>query len=102
MDVRDLLLVIHHYFMSLGVDEIRRRGVQDEKSMRMVKTIVYELCKVVVSPLFPPLPRPPTPLPAPKPIFEGLSRLYLLCNGSFVKTNNTRAIESQMLPAHWL
>ena len=42
-----LLLVIHQYFMKLGVDEIRRRGAQDEKSLRMVKTLLHELCKLL-------------------------------------------------------
>lgn len=43
-----LLMVIHQYFMSLGVDEIRRRGAEDEKSLRMVKTLVHEICKLMV------------------------------------------------------
>ena len=50
LDVNRLLLVIHEYFSGLGVDEIRRRGAQDEQSLRMVKTLVHELCKVMVSP----------------------------------------------------
>ena len=41
-------MVIHYYFMSLGVDEIRRRGAQDEKSLRMVKSILHELTKFLV------------------------------------------------------
>ena len=41
-------MVIHHYFMSLGVDEIRRRGAQDEKSLRMVKSILHEITKLLV------------------------------------------------------
>ena len=44
-----LLLVIHEYFSGLGVDEIRRRGTQDEQSLRMVKTLVHEMCRVMVS-----------------------------------------------------
>lgn len=43
------MLSIHGYFMTLGVDEIRRRGAQDEKSLRMVKTLVHELCRQMVS-----------------------------------------------------
>ena len=49
LDVNRLLLVIHEYFSGLGVDEIRRRGAQDEQSLKMVKTLVHELCKVMVS-----------------------------------------------------
>ena len=49
LDIAQLLMVIHHYFMSLGVDEIRRRGAQDEKSLRMVKSILHEITKLLVS-----------------------------------------------------
>ena len=49
INIEQLLSVIHHYFVSLGVDEIRRRGSQDEKSLRMVKTLVHEICKLMVS-----------------------------------------------------
>ncbi len=49
LDIAQLLMVIHHYFMSLGVDEIRRRGARDDKSLRMVKSILHELTKVLVS-----------------------------------------------------
>lgn len=34
--------------MGLGVDEIRRRGAEDDKPLRMVKTILHELCKLKV------------------------------------------------------
>lgn len=50
MDI--LLLTIHEFFCKLGVDEIRRRGSLDDKPLRMVKTILHELCKLEV-PLFP-------------------------------------------------
>ena len=43
-----LLMSIHDYFMGLGVDEIRRRGADDDKPLRMVKTILHELCKLKV------------------------------------------------------
>jgi len=49
IDIQQLLKVVHHYFMSLGVDEIRRRGVESEKSLRMIKTMVHELCRLLVS-----------------------------------------------------
>ena len=49
MDLDELLLSIHDFFMGLGVDEIRRRGADDDKPLRMVKTILHELCKIKVS-----------------------------------------------------
>ena len=42
------MMSIHDYFMGLGVDEIRRRGAEDDKPLRMVKTILHELCKLKV------------------------------------------------------
>lgn len=51
--MNSLMLTIHKYFTRLGVDEIRRRGAQDEKSLRMVKTLVHELCRYVVRLLAP-------------------------------------------------
>ncbi len=49
LDLDMLLMSIHDYFMGLGVDEIRRRGADDDKPLRMVKTILHELCKLKVS-----------------------------------------------------
>lgn len=46
IDLRSLLLSIHGFFESLGVDEIRRRSHADDKPLRMVKTILHELCKL--------------------------------------------------------
>ena len=48
LDLDMLLMSIHDYFMGLGVDEIRRRGADDDKPLRMVKTILHELCKLKV------------------------------------------------------
>ena len=48
LDLNMLLMSIHDYFMGLGVDEIRRRGAEDDKPLRMVKTILHELCKLKV------------------------------------------------------
>lgn len=48
IDMHQLLMVIHHYFMSLGVDEIRRMGTQDEKSLKIVKNILHVICKLKV------------------------------------------------------
>lgn len=46
VDMSALLLNIHDFFMFLGVDEIRRRSSQDDKPLRMVKTVLHELCKM--------------------------------------------------------
>ena len=49
IDLDELLLGIHSFFMGLGVDEIRRRGAEDDKPLRMVKTVLHELCKLKAS-----------------------------------------------------
>ncbi|RMZ53878.1 hypothetical protein APUTEX25_005624, partial [Auxenochlorella protothecoides] len=46
VDLESLLLNIHDFFLFLGVDEIRRRSGVDDKPLRMVKTILHELCKM--------------------------------------------------------
>jgi cytoskeleton-associated protein 5 len=46
VDMGALLLNIHDFFMFLGVDEIRRRSSADDKPLRMVKTVLHELCKM--------------------------------------------------------
>ncbi len=46
VDMSVLLLNIHDFFMFLGVDEIRRRSSADDKPLRMVKTVLHELCKM--------------------------------------------------------
>ena len=46
MDLTALLVNIHDFFLFLGVDEIRKRSSSDDKPLRMVKTILHELCKV--------------------------------------------------------
>ncbi len=46
LDLRALLLSIHGFFEALGVEEIRRRSHSDDKPLRMVKTILHELCKL--------------------------------------------------------
>ena len=47
VDVSALLLEVHDFFDSLGVDEIRRRGQADDKPLRMVKTILHEVTKLL-------------------------------------------------------
>ena len=46
VDMSALLLNIHDFFMFLGVDEIRKRSSADDKPLRMVKTVLHELCKM--------------------------------------------------------
>jgi cytoskeleton-associated protein 5 len=47
VDVSAVLLSIHSYFEDLGVEEIRARGAREDKPLRMVKTILHELCKLL-------------------------------------------------------
>lgn len=46
IDLSSLLFCLHDFFMFLGVDEIRRRSSADDKPLRMIKTILHELCKM--------------------------------------------------------
>jgi hypothetical protein len=46
IDLKALLSSIHNFFEDLGVEEIRRRATRDDKPLRMVKTILHELCKL--------------------------------------------------------
>lgn len=48
VDLAGLLFNIHDFFLYLGVDEIRKRSSSDDKPLRMVKTILHELCKILV------------------------------------------------------
>ncbi len=48
MDLSALLFTLHDFFLCLGVDEIRKRSSSDDKPLRMVKTILHELCKMLV------------------------------------------------------
>ena len=48
VDLAELLFSLHGFFMALGVDEIRKRSSADDKPLRMVKTILHELCKMKV------------------------------------------------------
>jgi cytoskeleton-associated protein 5 len=46
VDPPRLLLAVHEFFEALGVEEIRRRGAREDKPLRMVKTVLHELCKL--------------------------------------------------------
>ncbi len=48
LDVDQLLCSIHEYFTELGLDEIRKRGSSEDKPLRMMKTLLHELCKHLV------------------------------------------------------
>ncbi|GAX77872.1 hypothetical protein CEUSTIGMA_g5314.t1 [Chlamydomonas eustigma] len=45
VDLAALLLYIHDFFDELGPEELRKRGAREDKPVRMVKTILHELCK---------------------------------------------------------
>ena len=47
MDLPALLAAIHAFFHDLGDEEIRRRGAEEDKPLRMVKTILHEIIKLV-------------------------------------------------------
>ena len=36
---------LHEFFEKMGADELRKRGECDDKPLRMVKTILYEICR---------------------------------------------------------
>ena len=50
MRVQEVVMCIHRFLDELGVDEVRQRGAADDKPLRMVKTLVHELCKCLVRP----------------------------------------------------
>ena len=41
-------MCVHRFLDELGVDEVRQRGAADDKPLRMVKTLVHEMCKCLV------------------------------------------------------
>ncbi|PNH12606.1 Protein MOR1 [Tetrabaena socialis] len=43
--VGQVLVHIHRYMQELGADEVRRRSSLEDKPLRMVKTMLHELCK---------------------------------------------------------
>ena len=46
IDLSFLLMCLHDYFMYLGVEEIRKRSAAEDKPLRMVKTILHQVCKL--------------------------------------------------------
>jgi cytoskeleton-associated protein 5 len=47
VDISFLMVCLHDYFMFLGVEEIRKRSAAEDKPLRMVKTILHQICKLV-------------------------------------------------------
>jgi len=47
LEASEVLLAIHLFFLSLGVDELRRRAAEDDRPLRIVKTLLYELTKAL-------------------------------------------------------
>ncbi|GIL58886.1 hypothetical protein Vafri_13702 [Volvox africanus] len=45
LNVGDVLVHIHQYMQDLGTEEVRRRSSIEDKPLRMVKTMLHELCK---------------------------------------------------------
>jgi cytoskeleton-associated protein 5 len=50
LNLHQVLMALHQFFESLGSNEIKRRGVGEDKPLRMAKTLLHELCKRVVRP----------------------------------------------------
>lgn len=46
VDLPTLLLDLHRYFSSLGASEVRRLSNNNDKPLRMVKTMLHTLCKI--------------------------------------------------------
>uniref|UniRef100_A0A7S0RW58 TOG domain-containing protein n=1 Tax=Chlamydomonas leiostraca TaxID=1034604 RepID=A0A7S0RW58_9CHLO len=46
IDLPSLLLAIHAFFDALGGEELRRRGAREDKPLRMVKTVLHEVCRL--------------------------------------------------------
>ena len=77
LDVSEVLLTIHSFFMVLGVDEIRRRGADDDRPLRMVKTVLYELTKVLGPGINAHLTKVPPPTFEPTPLIYAYIQLNL-------------------------
>jgi len=77
LDVSEVLLTVHSFFMVLGVEEIRRRGAEDDRPLRMVKTVLYELTKVLGPAIRTHLTKVPPPTFDPPPIIYAYIDLNL-------------------------
>eukprot|EP00198_Chlamydomonas_reinhardtii_P006227 XP_001695563.1 microtubule associated protein [Chlamydomonas reinhardtii] len=45
INVGEVLVHLHRYMQALGAEEVRRRSSLEDKPLRMVKTMLHELCK---------------------------------------------------------
>jgi cytoskeleton-associated protein 5 len=77
LDVSEVLLTVHSFFMVLGVDEIRRRGAEDDRPLRMVKTVLYELTKALGPAIKGHMQKIPPPTFEPAPIIYAYIDLNL-------------------------
>lgn len=77
VDVAEVLLAIHGFFMSLGVDEIRLKGQVDYKPLRLVKTLLHELTRLLGPSIMNHVTRIPGPETKPEPIIYAYIKLNL-------------------------
>ena len=49
LDLNRILLAIHGYFSSMTSQEIKARGLQEDKPLRMAKTLLHKICGLAVS-----------------------------------------------------
>ena len=49
IDCSAVLMAVDEFFRQLGLAEIRTRSARDDKPLRMVKTLLHELCKKKVA-----------------------------------------------------
>ena len=48
LDLNRILLAIHRYFSSMTSQEIKARGLQEDKPLRMAKTLLHKICGLAV------------------------------------------------------
>lgn len=48
LDTAWVLQAIHAFFQGIGPEEVRKRSAREDKPLRMVKTVLHELCKLKV------------------------------------------------------
>lgn len=48
LDLNRILLAIHGYFSSMTSQEIKARGLQEDKPLRMAKTLLHKICGLAV------------------------------------------------------
>jgi len=48
LDLNRILLAIHGYFSRMTSQEIKARGLQEDKPLRMAKTLLHKICGLAV------------------------------------------------------